>query len=136
MNASVPAPAAGRVSMRVLRWSARLLGLLVSILWGAFFVEHVSEWFIRPFPNHPPLSVCLWMGVHFLMIAGYVAAWRWPVPGALVSLVAGFVFLADKAGPRFPVFFTITALPGVLFLLSAWLETRLRSQPPQLTDPS
>jgi len=39
----------------LVRWLAQGLAVCLFLFWGAFFVEHVREWFIAPFPKHPPL---------------------------------------------------------------------------------
>ena len=56
------------------RWAGRVLVAGVFLFWGGFFVEHLQEWFTRPFPGHPPLKVCAAMALHFLILAGLIAA--------------------------------------------------------------
>jgi len=46
-------------------------GTAVSILfWGAFFIEHIIEWFVRPEGEYPPAFVWVGMVFHFVMILG------------------------------------------------------------------
>ena len=37
-----------------LLWLGRILTVLVFLFWGAFFVEHLIEWFAHPLSNPPP----------------------------------------------------------------------------------
>jgi hypothetical protein len=110
------------------RWGGRLLGLLLLLFWGAFFVEHLSEWFIRPFPRHPPLKICFYMGLHFLILAGLLLAWRWEVAGSLLVIGSSLVFFQHVAGANFPLFFGVTAVPAFLLLFCGWQDwKRLRA---------
>lgn len=102
------------------RWLARVLALGIFLLWGAFFVEHVQEWFIAPFPKHPPLKVCAIMGLHGLMLAGLLALWRWELAGSLLVLAAAGAFFFAVAGKSALLFFGVTALPALLSLWCWW----------------
>ncbi len=106
----------------VILWLARAMAVCVFLFWGAFFVEHVQEWFIHSFPRHPPLKICMGMGLHFLMLLGLVLALRWERLGGLLVVVSAFLFFVDKAGSRFPLFFGLTVLPAALLLLCRWLR--------------
>ena len=57
------------LGLSVIVWTARLLALGLFLLWGAFFVEHVREWFLNPPKGFPPVWVWLQMLAHlaFLM---------------------------------------------------------------------
>lgn len=106
-------------TLPVLRWTARLLSAGLFLFWGGFFVEHLVEWFVKPFPATPPAAVWLAQGEHLLLLLGLLALWRWEVTGSLLVLAAALAFFADTAGTRFPLFFGVTALPAVLLLLRA-----------------
>jgi hypothetical protein len=105
-----------------LRWSGRILAALLFLFWGAFFVEHTIEWFVRPYPQTPPAFVWLGQGLHLLMLVGLVALWRWELAGSLLVIASAFAFFVDKAGANFPLFFGVTALSGLLVLCAWWLE--------------
>jgi hypothetical protein len=112
------------------RWVARGLAVCLLLFWGAFFVEHLREWFIAPFPNHPPLKVCLTVALHALLLIGLILTLRWELAGSLIVLAAGGAFFFVVAGKSAPLFFGVTALPA---LLSLWCwRHRLRNavQPP------
>lgn len=109
----------------VVRWLARGLAVCLFLFWGAFFVEHVQEWFIAPFPNHPPLKVCVSVAWHGLLLAGLLIGWRRELTGCLTVLIAGGVFFYGAAGRMFPVFYGVMALPALLWLW-CWWQTRRR----------
>jgi hypothetical protein len=108
----------------LVRWVARGFAVCLFLFWGAFFVEHLREWFIAPFPNHPPLKVCLTVAMHALLLIGLMLTLRWELVGSLVVLAAGGAFFFAIAGRSAPLFFGITALPALLSLWCAWHRRR------------
>ena len=107
------------------RWAARISGLalvgLVLLLWiGEAGPANILDL---------PLPVLLEFAGTLLMLAGFLAGWRWPAVGGITA-VAGFVlfFATEMAvngkppGGAFPLFL----IPGVLLLISAGLEAALR----------
>jgi hypothetical protein len=58
----------------------------------------------------------LQQGLHFAMIAGLLAAWRYERVAGAVALVASVVFFASVAGPRFWSFVATTAPPALAFI--------------------
>ena len=108
----------------VLRWIARLLAAVLFVFWGAFFVEHVREWFIRPLPQSPPPSVWVGQFLHALILVGLLAGFKWERVGGLMIIIASTLFLADKA----PWFIPITILPGLLYLYCSYKEGTIATQ--------
>jgi hypothetical protein len=105
----------------VLRWVARVSGLLVA---GVYFFMMVGEW-LTPHSGGPA-TVVEWTGI-VLMTAtcvGMLVAWRWELPGAVISLVCllGFTLLI-RMGHHGVLY--VLAVPGTLFLAD-WL---VRSAP-------
>jgi len=117
-----------KLAVTLTRWLARGLAVCVFLLWGAFFVEHLLEWFVKPFPNHPPLKVCAAMALHFLMLAGLLLALRWKVAGGLLAIAAAFTFFYHISGSPISLYFGLTALPAVLLLLCWSLDRRSARQ--------
>ena len=111
--------------LKVALWLARGLALCLFLFWGAFFVEHIQEWFITPFPAHPPLRVCWMVGMHALLLAGLLLVLRWQLIGSLIVLGAGGVFFFSVAGKSALLFFGVTALPALLALYYWWQQRRL-----------
>lgn len=91
------------------------------LLWGAFFVEHMQEWFSNP-RQLPPPKVFAIVGLHLAMLLGLLAGWRWEVAGGLVTIVFAAAFFYFAAGRGFVPFTAITAMPGFLWLLCAALS--------------
>jgi hypothetical protein len=108
-----------RAVLTGLLWLGRVLAVLVFLFWGAFFVEHLTEWFARPLSNPPPVQVWLGQALHFLMLAGLILALRWERLGGAVVAVAGLLFLT-RAGANFPMFYGLTLLPVVIMVGSRW----------------
>jgi hypothetical protein len=103
---------------------ARGLAVGLFLFWGAFFVEHVREWFIEPFPKHPPLKVCLIVAMHALLLVGLLLSLRWELVGSLIVLISGAAFFFAVAGKSAPLFFGVTALPALLSLGCWWRARR------------
>jgi hypothetical protein len=117
----------------LLRWTARVWGTGLFLLWGAFFVQHL-EWFANP--HHlPPLWVVMLMGFHLAMLIGFLAAWRWEVLGGCVVLVSSLVFFSATAGTNAAWFLLLNSVPAILWLLCGCQtlrtsRTRIRTQRP------
>lgn len=111
------------------RWVARGLAVCLFLFWGAFFIEHIREWFVAPFPSHPPLKVCLIVAMHALLLVGLVLTLRWELAGSLIVLVAGDVFFFAVAGKSALLFFGVTALPALLSLWCWWHRHRNAATP-------
>lgn len=100
----------------VARWTARALGLLLLLGWGSFAFYHFFEWFTDP-RGWPPAWVCGVFGLHLLMLAGFLTAFRWERSGAVLTLIASAAFFYFAAGPNFPLFTAVNAIPCLLWLL-------------------
>jgi hypothetical protein len=105
-----------------LRWIARLLAFALFVFWGLFFLEHIWEWFIRPYPQIPPPKVWVGQTLHFLILAGLVIGFRWELTGGLLTIIASVLFFADKA----PLFILPTIVPAILYLY-CWHEDRSKA---------
>ncbi len=97
------------------RWTARVLGTLLFLVMGAFFIEHL-EWFSQKKNSWPPLWVWLMQGVHLLMMASLLAAWRWELVGGFLVLATALVFFSQTAGRNFVLFSVVSALPALLWI--------------------
>jgi hypothetical protein len=99
------------------------------ISWGASFVEHLREWFVRPFPQTPPLSVWFAQFLHMLDLVGLVAGFFWEFAGGTLVIVASVLFFWDKA----PIYIPLTILPGILYLI-CWYRDRAAQPPHSASD--
>lgn len=112
-------PTASKVVVAV-RWVTRLLALALFLFWGGFFVEHLKEWFIQPFPQTPPLKVWIGQTLHLLILIGLLIGLRWELAGGLLVVIASTLFFVDKE----PAFIPLAILPGLLYV-ACWFGGRL-----------
>ncbi len=105
--------------MVALRWLARLSALVIA---GGFLLIVAGE-MLSPHSN-PPSQLREWVGILLLAstCAGMLLAWRWELPGALLSLASLAAFTAFIAFRRHTVHMVL-ALPGLLFIAD-WLLSR------------
>jgi hypothetical protein len=75
------------VASIVLKWLARTMALALLFFWGAFFVEHVAEWFVKPPDRWPPAWVWIAMIFHLGVLLGLAAMLRWTWIGAAATVV-------------------------------------------------
>jgi hypothetical protein len=77
-------------------WLGRSTALLLFLFWGAFFAEHVLEWFLQP-GAWPPAFVWIAQIFHLGMLVGLALMFRRDKLGALVTVVATAGFAATIA---------------------------------------
>lgn len=113
-------------------WSGRMLAVGCFAFWGAFFVEHLGEWFLHPARGLPPPWVWLLQLAHAAMLAGLIVLIRWEIAGGFLTVAAALVFFAGVAGRHLPLFFGffgVTILPVVLVAIGRLLLHRAISSP-------
>jgi hypothetical protein len=103
------------IVVTAVRWCARLWAAILFLFWGAFFSEHLGEWFFRA-TEWPPIGVSDLMGLHFLMLAGLLTGWRWEFAGGLLVLGAATAFFSQAAGPNAVPFTLVTIAPAVAWV--------------------
>jgi len=115
------------------RWLARLWATALVFFWGAFFVEHTTEWFARPH-DWPPLDVVLLHLTHFALLVGLIAGWRWELLGGILAFAAAILFFPQVAGKNAPLFLLVSVGPSVLWIgLAGYVIGRCAS--PAVTVP-
>lgn len=102
------------------KWLGRIAAALLVLFWGAFFIEHLNEWY-RHAPTYPPLFVSITMGMHLGMLIGLSISVRWARLGSLLTLIATAGFMVS-AGVFLPILL-VNLAPPVCFLL-AWSLAR------------
>jgi len=114
--------------MMALTWVARVLGTLLVLMVVAFAIGE----------GLPPVfrmrgTEALQMAGFGLMLAGLLAAWKWPLAGGIVT-VAGFaafqaaeVTANHRLATAWP--FALFLAAGFLHILSAWSHGHPASQP-------
>jgi len=109
------------------RWSGRATALLLFLFWGAFFVEHMTEWFLRADGRYPPAWVWGQQFFHFAMLVGLGMMVKWEKRGAVVMLVATVAFFAGIHPSTFPWIALINIAPigcfGIYWLADRKLQT-------------
>lgn len=111
------------VFLFLLRWSARMAGLLIA----GFFVFMAMGEMASPHAGPAPTLFEL-RGIALLATAALalLAAWRWELAGALVSLGALAVDAVTIRGSRtFHLALLSMAIPGILYCAD-WLARRRR----------
>lgn len=106
----------------IARWIARGLCLLLFLLWGAFFIEHL-EWFSNA-AQKPPLSVWLLQGMHLLLLVGLLVSLRWEAVGSALVFLSGALFFSQTAGLKTLPLVGLTIVPALLFAFCWWWERR------------
>jgi hypothetical protein len=109
------------VSARVLLWSPRVLGILLSVFLAMFALDAFSEGktFIQALPDF-----AIHLVPAIVLLAIVAASWRWEWVGGLtfVALAVGYVAMVRR-----PDWILVISAPllvtGVLFLLS-WRHSR------------
>jgi hypothetical protein len=102
-----------QIANAAVHWAARCFALLVT----ASFLLILAGEFISPH-SVPPAHWREWTGIVLLIAAiiGMLAAWKWELPGALVSLLALLAFVPVVGLHRFDVV-AFAAIPSILFLV-------------------
>lgn len=104
----------------ILDWAGHILALLLAVVWGAFFLEHMI-WFVDA--DKPPLEIWLRQGTHFVMLAGLLLTLKHRLTGSLIAAGAAILFFSPFIAYRDGLtFILITALPAICFGLACWLE--------------
>lgn len=103
-----------RDPIMIVRTAARVLSVVLFILWGSFFLEHLT-WFTTEINNSPPQWVFLALGLHLLLLIGYLLSFRWERTGAVIILIASVLFFGYIAGANALPFVMVSALPVLLY---------------------
>lgn len=113
-------PRKGAVAVLVVRWAARVLGVVVLAVVVRLLV---GDW--PQYGGAPPLADTVQFVALFATLCGHVLIWRWEGVGALVAIGGASCFLTvGYAGyGSMPPSFALLYLPGVLAAICWWLTT-------------
>jgi len=115
-----------RLLTAMCRWAARIIGTLLVI---AVVVIAIGEGMPNPF-TQPPVVQIGFLALAMILI-GILAGWRWELAGGILSLAGWCLFFGSVIGiKRLNVFVSLLALPGILYLISAWLRRHNKRQAP------
>lgn len=100
------------------RWIARTLAVAEFLLWGAFFIEHLT-WFSELESAMPPKSIWFQQFAHLAFLIGYLSIWKWEKLGAIIILLGALAFFPFVGGPN-AWWFLLFAISPAIFLFLAW----------------
>lgn len=112
--------------IKLFSWIGRITAMLLFFLWGAFFIEHLTEWFSDA-GHLPPFSVFLIQFFHLMMLLGYIAVFKWRVAGSVIIIVSAFIFFASIGAKAMLSFFAISIIPAVIFLFVFYFDKKILS---------
>jgi hypothetical protein len=114
------------VFLLVLRWTARLSGLLVG---GLFLALAIGEITAPPSGSTPNLHESVGISLISIGCIATLTAWRWELPSAIVSLIALTAFaMIIHGNPGFHLMVLAMCVPGLLYLLD-WLAHAVSGRP-------
>jgi len=114
-----------QIMISLTRWTARVAALLVA---GTYVMFVLGEFFPHTHSG-PPTHFREWAGIVLLTsaIVAMLAAWKWELAGALVSLAALAAFVVVVRMRNYEVV-AVVAIPGLLFACD-WVLRRLVPPP-------
>jgi len=105
------------LTSKILRWTARVLGTLLILLFLVFLIGEGA-----PKPSMLTIYEKLMFAALGAMLLGLIVAWRWAVIGGLLAL-SGYLLCGLLAGPRLLISpFVAGGVAGCLHLL-AWCSS-------------
>lgn len=109
-----------------LKWTARIVGLLVCIFFFLFAVREVLPAF-NQYSNQNSLYFILLLSV---AVMGYVISWQWEMTGACIQLLGGicmFIFLEKQEEIFLGVIFGAPFVFTGLLLIYSWIVWKMRN---------
>ena len=107
---------------RIFWWSSKIFAIVLFFFWGAFFIEHLSEWFINPSGGFPPMNVWILQSLHFFMTVGFLIMLKWEKTGITIMLLSTILFFSLAGFNRFPFIAFINIIPVILFVISGGVK--------------
>lgn len=109
----------------ILRWSARVLSGIIVLFWGFFLLAHLFG--DAGSPSRPLIwADYLMLAAIVVAVIGLAVAWKWELPGAIVTLIAfGIVAAVNWRVVIFPG--TLIPIVALLFLASWWIHRSPRT---------
>ena len=107
-----------------LKWTARIIGLLVCVFFFLFALKEV----LPAFSQYTNANSLYFISLLTMAIVGYVASWQWEIPGAIIQLATGvgiFIFMEEQNEIFLGVIFgTPFVFTGVLLIYS-WVVWKI-----------
>lgn len=118
----------------ILKWIGRIFAGLLFLFWGAFFIEHLFEWFMHPDQGLPPAWVWVGQILHFTMIIGLAIMIKWYLLGAIVTTIGTVAFFLSIGYKGFPFIAILNAIPIALMSMN-WLINKRSRADIDITNP-
>lgn len=106
----------------IFKWLGRISAVLLFLFWGAFFVEHISEWFMHPEQGYPPARIWVSMFFHFVMLIGLATMVKWDKLGSIIMVIGTIAFFASIGYKGFP-FIALINLISIIFYGIFWITS-------------
>lgn len=107
--------------LRILRVSARLMSILMFILWGYVFLIHIA-WFLPP-NEVPPLRVWFGQAINAGLVISYPLLFWKEKAAAILMVFCAFIFFFFMIGSSGAVaYFFLAILPAILFFIGSRLK--------------
>ena len=107
---------------RIVRWTARIIGTLLLVLFLVGFVASFVAEGATPLGQLTTAEI-LMFGATFMMLVGVALAWRWEFVGGALAIAGGIGFTvvdSVRSGFRIVWFPAVFVVVGVLYVLHAW----------------
>ncbi len=108
--------------IKIARNTGRILSIALFMLWGAFFIEHLS-WFFVEVDNNPPIKIWFAQSAHFLLLIGYLLTLKWEKIGSGVVAVSATLFFSYAAGVNAAPFVIVSIFPVMLYAF-CWMKEK------------
>lgn len=104
----------------VSKWLGHLSALALFVIWGAFFLEHLQEWYFQSKGQYPPLWVSLAMVFDFAILLGLSLSSKWIAigSGTVGAGTIGFATVLASHGDLRGTIMLINLVPLAFF--GAW----------------
>lgn len=106
-------------TLPIVRWTARILSILILLFWGYFIAAHLlggASQPSRPLTTYDSIQLVMMA----LWLAGLAVAWRWELAGAVMALAGSLV--GGLINPQAMGLALVPAVPAVLFLCCGWMS--------------
>ena len=112
--------------IKIARTAGKILSIALFLLWGAFFIEHLS-WFFVEVNTSPPVKIWFAQCSHFFLLTGYLVTMKWEKIGSVLVVVNAVLFFGYAAGVNAVPFIIVSLFPVMLFAFCWMKERRIHS---------
>lgn len=107
------------ITAKAFLWMGRGVALALLLLSGAFFVEHIREWYMGATQSVPPVWVGVGVFLHLGMLIGLAICLRWTAFGSAVVAVTTLAFIVETGifTGYFPFIVLYTLAPLICFAI-------------------